>query len=175
MENLSEIAAETVISQLKSNQTGVGLPRFPGEYRCYRVLLSDEDLPGLVLWFENEKHTEGGSCLLPDLHLSRRQAPRVASFIEGNSRKGFGPADLRTIAGREPVLLAFRTEVRFFYAIDGNNRLQAHHLTHRSIAGIPAHLCVHPAVRRWAYIPRYHKPRLNGLSVERRERTEVPR
>lgn len=160
MQIISEISVDQVVSQLKQNGTSVGLPEFAGEYRCYRGILSDGDLPGLVMWFENEKHTEAGSCLLPDLHESRREAPRVASFIHGNPQKGFAPADLRTLPGREPVLLGFRSDVPFFYAIDGNNRLQAHYLTHRSVEGVPVFLCVHPEVQNWAYIPRYHKPRL---------------
>lgn len=160
MHEFSEVPVEVVNQHLKHMRTGVGLPEFPGEYRCYRAMLSDDDLPNLAMWFENEKHTRGGSCLLPDLDEERRHAPRVASFINGNPEKQLPPADLRTISGYEAVLLGFSTEIDFFYAIDGNNRLQAHYLTHRSIDGVPTFLCIHSAVQGWAYIPRFHKSRL---------------
>lgn len=165
MHLLDQVPTDLVRQHLQKTHTGVGLPDFAGEYCCYRGLLSDGDLPGLVMWFENEKHTAGGSCLLADLEESRRHAPRVASFIEGNPNKKFGPADLRSMADRELVLLSFDTNANFYYAIDGNNRLQAHYLSHRSIESVPAFLCVHPEVQNWAYIPRYHKPRLKAVAV----------
>lgn len=165
MKLLTEITTAEVQQHLKQTHTGVKLPDFPGEYHCYRALLEDRDLPNLAMWFENEKHTRNGSCLLPDLHEERRHAQRVAAFIDGDSDKNLKPADLRTIGGREAVLLGFSTEIDFFYAIDGNNRLQAHYLKHRSIDGVPVFVCVHPEVRFWAYIPRFHKKRLKELAV----------
>ena len=54
-----------------------------------------------------------------------------------------------------PVFITPNHDTRALVAIDGNHRLMAHYLTHRSVEGVHAYLFSHPKTAVWDWFPHY--------------------
>jgi hypothetical protein len=95
--------------------------------------------------------TQGRSCRVQDVIQSASAIPRVASFITAG-------VDLRLRTGLELVLVATELHCVPLVAIDGNHRAMAQRLTYGGIEGVPAFLCIHPAIGQWEFVPQLARP-----------------
>ena len=115
---------------------------------CYRVQLErpDEDRLFMLGLTEFINQTRGQSCRLRDVLPGASAIQRVASFITAG-------INLRSRSGLELVLVAAELQCAPLVAIDGNHRAMAQFLAHGSVEGVPAFVCVHPAIGQWPYVP----------------------
>jgi hypothetical protein len=118
------------------------------EFRCFRVILDQRDDARLYLLGLTEfiNQTRGQTCRLRDVVREAASVQRVASFITGG-------LDLRTGSGLELVLVCRELQSAPLVAIDGNHRAMAQYLTHDSVEGVGAFVCVHPAISNWPFVP----------------------
>lgn len=118
------------------------------QFRCYRVQLERQDEDRLFMLGQTEfiNQTRGQSCRLRDVLPGASATQRVASFIAAG-------VDLRSRSGLELVLVAAELHGASLVAIDGNHRAMAQYLTHGSAQGVPAFVCVHPAIGEWRFVP----------------------
>lgn len=170
MQSLEPVDITEIDQHLKSRATGVDLnlksmPGNPQEYSFFRGKLVASDCDRLFLWWENWEDTADGSCLVQDA-LASAKSKRVQSFIEGNKQFG-GSVDLRTAKNLEPVIVSNNAEDGFLYLIDGSHRVLAQHFQGFSFQDVPVFVCVHPQMRRWAYINALCDPKRNKSSGSR--------
>ena len=116
------------------------------EFRCYRVRLEQSDENRLFGLTEFINQTRGQSCRLRDVLPGASAIQRVASFITAG-------INLRSRSGLELVLVTAELHGAPLVAIDGNHRAMAQFLAHGSVEGVPAFVCVHPAIGQWPYVP----------------------
>lgn len=116
------------------------------EIRCYRVVLEEGDLDRLFVMQDFAAYTSNGSCRLRDVLPSIADIKRVASFTTPS-------VDLRKRTGLEVILVGSDVDRASLVAIDGNHRIIAQYISQGSVDGVPAFVCVHPAMNRWPYVP----------------------
>lgn len=118
------------------------------EFRCFRVGLEQQDEDNLFLLGLTEfvNQTQSQSCRLRDVVRDASSIRRVESFITAR-------LDLRSGIGLELVLVGSDLHGAPLVIIDGNHRAIAQYLTHGSVDGVPAFVCVHPAIRHWPFVP----------------------
>lgn len=154
---VEKVSFPTIERHLQNERTGVSLPCSPPDCTCYRVMLEDCDVPFLAVWWEFQDETANRDCRLTSLRPDAAERPRVKSFVQGNPSNGHGPVDLRNTLGREPTILTNDLASTLLYVIDGNNRSIAQHVSQRGFQDVPAYVCVWSGLKKWAYIPQYHK------------------
>lgn len=160
MKAVERVDLSKIQQHLDAMGTGVKLPWPVDECQGYRVDLDARDVNKLVLWFQFEHDTKGHSCNVTDLLPSAMTKARVKSFIEGNLADGKAPADLRTTANIEPVIVANDLVSDLLYIIDGSHRIVAQHLSQKGFQDVPVFICVHPDALKWPYIPQFHQRQL---------------
>jgi hypothetical protein len=130
------------------------LPLPPNEYQGFRVTFDEGDVDRLYLWLGFALCAGHKSCHLTDIPtvLHPCTESRVRPFIEGDPASGKGPLDLRTATDMEIVTVSNDLENGNLYIIDGNHRLIAHYLIHKSIKDVPAFACIRPKMLQWAYV-----------------------
>ena len=106
----------------------------------------DEDRLFLLGLTEFINQTRGQSGRLRDLLPTASTVQRVASLITAG-------VDLLSRSGLELVLVAADLQGAPLVAIDGNHRAMAHFLAYNSVEGVPAFVCVHPAIGQWHFVP----------------------
>ena len=120
----------------------------PNQSTCYGIVFEEADQDKIFLihvtGFINL--TSSDSFKLIDVNSSAGEVPRVKYWVD----RGI---DLSANANWAPVFVSAKLESPLI-AIDGNHRLMAHFLTHRSIEGIRAYLYVHSNISQWGLNPR---------------------
>lgn len=162
MRATERVSIRVIQKHLEQQASGVRLnladmPGDPDEYRGFKASLGEDDAEKLVLYWEFQDHTKDRSCRLTDVLESAASIERVKPLLEGNSSKGYGPIDLRSVPNKEPTILTDDLTSRFLYVIDGNHRTIAHYLGEKSFETVPVYVCVHPQLLNWAYLPNYYK------------------
>lgn len=115
-----------------------------GEFTCFRALLEHIDVDRLYALNDFAALTEGRTCRLRDALPSAASERRVASF---------DTIDLRVCAGLELEIVSTEAKAGPLIIIDGNHRSISQYLRCRTIAGVPAYVCVHSNILRWPYVP----------------------
>jgi hypothetical protein len=167
MHGMQGVSITVVEQHLKKRATGVKLdlenmPGNPNDYAFWRAQLDAADRDRLFLWWENWKHTQDGSCLVAEA-MPPAKDKRVLSFIDGNERFT-GNVDLRAAIDLEPVIVSNNADSGFLYLIDGSHRVLAQFFQGLSFQDVPVFLCVHPQMRRWAYVNALCDPARNKTS-----------
>ena len=158
MHIISEADPEIVARHLKAAGSAVSLPFNLSEYQAFHVAMDEGDERKLVLWWENQKATKDLNCRLIDSMEGAGNLDRVNSFIHGDG-KGRLPADLRTMANKEPVAVTNKLDGDFWYLIDGSHRCLAQFRSGKPFQNVRIYVCVHRRIMQWAYIPNYYKQR----------------
>jgi hypothetical protein len=162
MHILESVELTVIQEHLKRKGTGVkldpkDLPDPLDAHRGYRAILDEADIQRLVLWWEFQKVTTDESCRVVDLFKTAASQERVRSFMDGNDEKGFGPFDLRTAQGREPVIVTDKRDGPILYCVDGNHRLMAQYFSQKPFQDGRVLVWMHPRILNWAYVPGYWK------------------
>lgn len=160
MRIVERVPIDAIQRHLKSQHSGVGLdlaamPGPPCDYLGYKVSL--DDARKIVLYWEFERYTSGGTCRLNDLLPPARSLERVRRFLDGDPARGFPPADLRVLRDKELAIVTNDLQGEFLYVIDGNHRVIAQHFSGRGLQGVAAFVCQHPEMMKWAYVPTYYQ------------------
>jgi hypothetical protein len=150
MRNLERVDLSVVQERERSTQANIRVGGYhlpaPTEFLTHRGFLEDSDLDRLFAIPEMGKNTHGNSCLIKDVHVTATSDPRVLQFM--------APAiDLRSAANLEVLLFTVDPETWPLVVGDGNHRLMAHFLSHKTIADVPAFVCSHPSVAIWGFSP----------------------
>jgi hypothetical protein len=153
---IAESNPEVVARHLKAAGSAVSLPFKLSEYQAFHVAMDEGDEKKIVIWWENQKATKDLNCRLVDSNAGAGNPARVNSFIHGDD-KGRLPADLRTLANKEPVAVTDKLDGDFWYLVDGSHRCLAQFQSGKPFQDVRIYVCVHPWIMQWAYIPSYYK------------------
>jgi hypothetical protein len=121
------------------------------EFKCCRVRLEHGDLDRLFVLGDFAKYTKGKSCRLQDVTQDAEKLEKVASFMHGDGRRG--SVDLCSATGLELLIVCRELQDAPLIIYDGCHRAIAQYLKYRSMSGVPAYVCVHPAIDLWGYVP----------------------
>lgn len=118
------------------------------QFRCCRVQLEwfDSDRLYLLRTPDFVSVTRNQSCRLSDVLPDASAIQRVVSFTSVG-------IDLRLFPCLALVLVATDLHGVPLIAIDGNHRAIAQFLTHKTVDGVPAFVCIHPGIDQWGYVP----------------------
>ena len=142
MKQRVQIPVSVIRDHLKKTGTAIGLHKDGVGCFGYRVLLDDEDIGRLMLWWQHKIHTKGESRRVIDALPSSAENTRIRPFMEGDPSRGLLPVDLRDAKGLEIVAEADNIESERLDVIDGNHRIIAQQLKHGSFEGVPMFVCV---------------------------------
>lgn len=148
--SLDEIQAHEIAMEANACLGGYGMDEHCplAEIVCMHVALSECDLKRLFVLPDFRKHTRNHSCRLVDADDSA-----LAVAMEGQPSGTHNELDLTTRNQLELVLVGTDLNERPLIAVDGNHRLLAHYIRHRSIEGVPAYIGIHPNMYNWSYVP----------------------
>jgi hypothetical protein len=157
VKNVKPITVDEYLALLQAKKSGVplDLATMPGPrdlYGAFSAQLERDDVYRLYLWFQFRKYTGGPDSKLTDVTEAADREPRVRRFIDGDPKKGLGPADLRTSPGLEPMLVAEGLHCGPLYGIDGNHRMIAQHRSGKGFQDVPVFVLTHPRLMEWAYV-----------------------
>lgn len=115
---------------------------------CLHVTLCECDLERMFVLPDFGGHTRNHSCQLVDINDS---ALDVA--MERRPAGAQNILDLTTRDQLELVLVGTDLNQRPLIVVDGNHRLLAHYIRHRSIDRVPAYVGIHPNIYNWSFVP----------------------
>lgn len=122
------------------------------EGQCYKVVLHYTDINRVFLLYAPNltNLTINRNYQLNETIEEAGNEPRVQYWLDRN-------IDLSTSDSWAPVFVSPNLDTGSLVAIDGNHRLMAHFLTHKSIQGLQAYLFVHPNITNWKWFPPHAK------------------
>src|SRR5438445_281038 len=156
MKNIESITVDEYLLLLKERKSGVllDLATMPGpreSYTAFSARLERDDVNRLYLWFQFRKYTGGPDSKLTDVTDAADREDRVRSFLDGDPTGDKGPADLWTLRGLEPMLVAEGLHCGPLYGIDGNHRMIAQHRSGKGFHDVPVFVLTHPRLMEWTY------------------------
>lgn len=148
--SLDEIQAHEIATGANARLGGYGMDEHCplAEIVCMHVTLSEYDLERMFVLPDFRKYTRNHSCRLVDVN--------DATLLVAMERQPAGAQnelDLTTRNRMELVLVGTDLNQRPLIAVDGNHRLLAHYIRHRSIDGVPAYVGIHPNMYNWPFVP----------------------
>ena len=148
--SLNEIQAHEIAPGANARLGGYGMDvHCPlAEFVCMHVTLSGCDVQRLFVLPDFKASTRNYSCRLLDFNDA---ALDVA--MERQPAGTQNDLDLTARCHLELVLVGTDVNLSFLITVDGNHRLLARYIRHRSIEGVPAYVGVHANVYCWPFVP----------------------
>jgi hypothetical protein len=158
MEIIGEVNVAEVQQHEANTDANVRLVRYrldaccpTHEFRCHRIRLDPSDDELLYVLCDFARYTKDQSSRLRDVTPEAASLERVASFMHGDGNRG--SVDLRSAAELDLLIVSKELKPAPLVIYDGCHRAIAQFLRFGSLSGVPAYVCVHPAINSWAHVP----------------------
>ncbi len=145
MEKLKEVDLDIVQRHEKTTNSNIRIGGYnmpeSHEFKCFRVLLEEDDISRIILPNDYGKYTAKGNCFLKDVQSNIDDDERTASFLK---------LDLREDCTLAVVIVTNDHNNGPLFVCDGGHRLCSQFRLFKTVANIAAFVGVHTKIKDWA-------------------------